>query len=96
MRELENEMRRAVALCPRRVITAEDLSDAVRNGKENGKVEQLSSAGSLKDKVEALEKRLISQALQARRSNQLQAAKLLGLSRQGLIKKMKRYGITPM
>jgi Nif-specific regulatory protein len=93
VRELENEMRRAVALSRRRIIAAEDLSDAVRGNGGNGIAVQLPSGSSLKDKVEALEKRLIAEALQARRFNQFQAAKLLGLSRQGLMKKMKRYGI---
>ncbi len=96
VRELENEIKRAVALSTRKAVTAEDFSDAVRNGSRSGALKQLPSTGSLKDKVESLERQLIGEALQARRSNQLQAAKLLGLSRQGLIKKMKRYGIMTM
>ena len=40
-----------------------------------------------------LEKGLIVEALQGTRNNQQQAARLLGLSRQGLINKMKRYAI---
>jgi transcriptional regulator with PAS, ATPase and Fis domain len=86
-------MKRAVALSRRKVITAEDLSDAVRTSGGNGTPVQLPTGRSLKEKVEALEKHLITEALQARRYNQLQAAKMLGLSRQGLMKKVKRYGI---
>ena len=37
--------------------------------------------------------RMIQQALAETRDNQQQAARLLGLSRQGLINKMKRYRI---
>jgi transcriptional regulator with PAS, ATPase and Fis domain len=48
---------------------------------------------SLKKAVEDLELSMIAQALKETRSNQQQAAKLLGLSRQGLINKMKRYAI---
>jgi transcriptional regulator with GAF, ATPase, and Fis domain len=96
VRELENEMKRAVALSTRKVVTAEDLSEALRSGNRNGALQHFSSTASLKEKVEALERQLISDALQSRRFNQLQAAKLLGLSRQGLLKKMKRYGITTM
>ena len=48
---------------------------------------------SLKKAVEDLEQKMIQQALQETRNNQQQAAKLLGLSRQGLINKMKRYAI---
>ncbi len=93
VRELENEMKRVMALSTRKIVTAEDLSDAVRSGSRNGALKQLPFSGSLKDKVDALERQLIADALRARRQNQLQAAKMLGLSRQGLIKKMKRYGI---
>jgi transcriptional regulator with PAS, ATPase and Fis domain len=86
-------MKRAVALSRRKVITEEDLSEAVRNGSGNGTSVQIPTGTSLKEKVEALEKHLITEALHARRYNQLQAAKMLRLSRQGLMKKMKRYGI---
>jgi len=51
-------------------------------------------AASLKDAVEDLERRMIQQALSETRNNQQQAARLLGLSRQGLINKMKRYATT--
>ncbi len=94
VRELENEMKRVVVLSERKVVMEEDLSEALRNGGSKGGLAQfLPAAGSLKEIVTALEKRLIAEALQARRQNQQQAAKVLGLSRQGLIKKMKRYGI---
>jgi DNA-binding NtrC family response regulator len=48
---------------------------------------------SLKKAVADLEKGLIVEALRGARNNQQQAARLLGLSRQGLINKMKRYAI---
>ena len=93
VRELENEMKRGVVLSERKVVTEEDLSEAVRNGGSKGGLAQFLPAGSLKEIVTALEKRLIAEALQARQQNQQQTAKMLGLSRQGLIKKMKRYVI---
>jgi DNA-binding protein Fis len=37
---------------------------------------------------------MIQEALQQTKQNQLHAAKALGLSRHGLIKKMKRYNIS--
>jgi two-component system NtrC family response regulator len=43
--------------------------------------------------VTELEKQMIREALQTCKHNQLQAARRLGLSRQGLIKKMKRYSL---
>ncbi|MBI3302398.1 MAG: sigma-54-dependent Fis family transcriptional regulator [Deltaproteobacteria bacterium] len=93
VRELENEIKRVVALSGRKVVTEEDLSEAIRNSGDEGVPAQFMPAGSLKETVATLEKRLIVEALQTRRYNQQQAAKALGLSRQGLIKKMKRYGI---
>jgi Nif-specific regulatory protein len=48
---------------------------------------------ALKTTVEALERRMIAEALEATRRNQRQAARRLGLSRQGLINKMKRYNL---
>jgi len=47
----------------------------------------------LKDATEALEREMIGEALAATRNNQMQAARRLGLSRQGLINKIKRYGL---
>lgn len=90
VRELENEMKRLVAMTWRRTITEDDLSETIRRG---GRVSP-PPASSLKETVAEIEKRMILEALQACRHNQQRAARMLGLSRQGLIKKMKRYGIT--
>ena len=48
---------------------------------------------SLPDAVEALERRMIAEALRDSGGNKQKAAQALGLSRQGLIKKLKRLGI---
>jgi Nif-specific regulatory protein len=48
---------------------------------------------SLKEAIEDLERRMIAEALDHTRNNQQQTARLLGLSRQGLINKMKRYSL---
>ncbi|MER3446600.1 MAG: hypothetical protein C4291_07030 [Candidatus Dadabacteria bacterium] len=90
VRELENNIKRLVVLTPRRVITEADLPEDIRSV---GERTPMLRTHSFKETVEELEKRLISEALQMCHQNQLQAAKALGLSRQGLIKKMKRYGI---
>jgi transcriptional regulator with PAS, ATPase and Fis domain len=45
----------------------------------------------LKDAIEQLEREMIADALVTTKNNQQQAARRLGLSRQGLINKMKRY-----
>ena len=51
------------------------------------------SLKSLPDAVEALERRMIAEALRESGGNKQKAAQALGLSRQGLIKKLKRLGI---
>ncbi len=92
VRELENEMRQIAVLSRRTEITEEELSDTVRYKGAKGKATNGAlPTRSLKAAVEDIEKRWIMDALHMCRHNQLRAAKILGLSRQGLIKKKKRY-----
>jgi Nif-specific regulatory protein len=92
VRELENEMKRLVLSVSGNTVTKKDLSEAIsRSGTEVAA--SLSTPNSLKDVVSEIEKRMIQEALQQTKQNQLHAAKALGLSRHGLIKKMKRYNI---
>ena len=93
VRELQNEMKRVAVSVHREAITEEDLGEPIRSqgSKEMGPTSP--HTRSLKETVEKLEKGLIREALQTSQQNQLKAASALGLSRQGLIKKMKRYGI---
>jgi transcriptional regulator with PAS, ATPase and Fis domain len=93
-RELENEMKRLMASVRKTVVTEQDLDESIR-GKENRQSGASGeSARSLKTAVEQLERRMIREALAQSKGNQARAAKLLDLSRQGLIKKLKRYGIS--
>ncbi len=73
------------------MIAVEDLSDAIRSCDKADAGSK--STRSLSEAVTDLERRLILEALQLCGQNQQQAARVLGLSRQGLIKKMNRYGI---
>ncbi|MBI4528227.1 MAG: sigma-54-dependent Fis family transcriptional regulator [Deltaproteobacteria bacterium] len=92
VRELENEMKRLVLSVAGRMITPADLPEGVRRlGVTTASIS--SSRRPLKEAVAELEKRLMLEALEQSRNNQQQAAAALGLSRQGFIKKMKRYGI---
>jgi len=75
------------------VISNEDLSDSIRNYASRSGSGASKSTRSLSEAVTDLEKRLICDALRLCGQNQQQAARALGLSRQGLINKMKRYGI---
>jgi transcriptional regulator with GAF, ATPase, and Fis domain len=51
--------------------------------------------GGLHAETRALEERRLREALERSRGNKSQAARSLGLSRQGLLKKLRRYGLTP-
>ena len=93
VRELENEIKRLVVSTRRTAIAEEDLADAIRASVEQAGKPSGLAGKSLKKAVEELEKRLLADALQRCRGNQVQAARLLGLSRQGLIKKIARFGL---
>jgi two-component system response regulator AtoC len=49
------------------------------------------STPSLKETVEEIEIQMIKQALEKSGGNKQKASEILGLTRQGLIKKIKRY-----
>ncbi len=89
VRELENEVLRVAALAGR-VIQPRDLSPHIAGGVP------LSVVGrdemNLKVRVEHLERELLQRALQQAGGNHTQAALRLGLSRFGLLKKLRRYG----
>ncbi len=87
VRELENQMKRLAVLVHREELAEEDLSEAIL---QSGTVV---NAHSLKGTVAEVEKRLILETLQTCKQNQVQTAKALGLSRQGLSNKIKRYRI---
>jgi len=101
VRELENEVRRMVALAKDgEYLTTQNLSPTVLAAQprkppmSNGFVPE---GATLKDKVESLERHLVGEVLLRHRWNQSRAANELGLSRVGLANKIKRYdlGETP-
>ncbi len=97
VRELENEVKRAVVLATGREIQVRDLSESVieerlavpeaEPGKKSGEKQ------TLKDRVTTLEIQMIRDAMGQTDSDRRRAAKMLGLSHQGLINKLKRYGL---
>jgi Nif-specific regulatory protein len=91
VRELENEITRLVVSVQGTSIGAADLSQIIRCSGSNAIAPALGL--SLKHAVADLEKRLIVEALERCERNQQRAAKALRISRQGLINKMKRYGL---
>jgi len=93
VRELRNEVMRLAAITHGNLITDDESWGAIPAPRHETPPAQRAPAPSLKKAVDQLERRMIAEALQSTRNNQQQAAKLLGLSRQGLINKMKRYAI---
>jgi Nif-specific regulatory protein len=94
VRELENEIERAIAMAgDERLIQVSHLSEKIqcRADAEN-LARQLE--GSLKDRIEALEIAVLTECLQKHQGNKTRVAKELGLSRNGLMKKMQRYKLT--
>ncbi|HEX2659618.1 MAG TPA: sigma 54-interacting transcriptional regulator, partial [Polyangia bacterium] len=94
IRELENEISRAVALSPSDRIGVADLSPHIA-GEGEAALTTLEDPDSLtlKPRVERLERALLREALTRSAGNQTKAAETLGLSRFGLQKKLRRYGM---
>ena len=87
IRELENEVMRWVALTADR-ITEDDLSPEIRDvDTQHDDPDDL----EIKPRVTCLERSLIARALRRTDGNLTQAAELLGLSRYGLQKKLRRF-----
>ncbi len=86
LRELRHEMQRALVLSAGRgEILPEDLSPNLRG--------TTPLPTTLEDKIAALERNELKAALEATDGNRSHAAERLGLSRQGLLNKLARYGL---
>jgi len=94
VRQLRNEVIR-LAACARGtlIVDDDDLWEGMALPGRDQPPAKTTQPQSLKKAVTDLEKRMIQEALEATRNNQQQASRMLGLSRQGLINKMKRYAI---
>ncbi len=95
VRELENEARRWLALQPAAdLVEVEQLSTEVqRAAGRSVDLADLATLRTLDEAGELLERYLIRKALQASGGMKSVAARRLGLSRQGLYKKIRRYGM---
>ncbi len=93
VRQLENEIERAVTLVDNNAfINPSDLSEEVfKHLDHTHTIKLLGKKTTLKGAVEELERKLIMDVLKEKGWNQTLASKDLGLSRQGLIIKMKKY-----
>ncbi|REJ80129.1 MAG: sigma-54-dependent Fis family transcriptional regulator [Planctomycetota bacterium] len=96
VRELVNVVERAVVLSKSDVISVGDLPEAVR--KEASEPHSLTAGrlvnGNLKSALSQPERQLIIEALDANGWNRQETARMLGINRTTLYKKMKKYEIT--
>lgn len=92
VRELENIIERAVVLSRQNIITVNDLPPNVKGFKtETDPI--FDDSRTLNEQVEALEKKLIFDALTKANGNQSLAGRMLGITERNLRYKMQKYGI---
>lgn len=91
VRQLEHEVERFVAFAgDGDEVKPSDLSEELRNW---GEIIHVTERRALAEAVEQVERRMIVDSLQQHRGNRTKAAESLGLSRRGLLNKIKRYGL---
>jgi len=97
VREMQNEILRAILLCDSEYIGAHLFSPKVLRAAPEEQSQDMTVLagldGSLKDRMEALEARVLRECLIRHRWNKTRAATELGLSRVGLRSKLARYGM---
>jgi len=93
VRELKNAMERAVALSPHEKISVEDLPERIRSYSPAGVTLQNFDAEELLP-LEEIERRYIAHVLTRVGGNKSLAAKMLGLDRKTLYRKIERYNFS--
>ncbi|MFN0039853.1 MAG: sigma-54-dependent transcriptional regulator [Burkholderiales bacterium] len=93
VRELENVLERAVALCGNGRISTEDLQLTPRDLPDSATVPGNDSGAPLQDYLDRIEKDAIVAALEKTRYNRTAAAKLLGITFRSMRYRMERLGL---
>lgn len=101
IRELRNEIARAIALSDGDVVGAPSLSSRVLHGqagmatasRAGAQATALPRSGTLSERLDAIEAMVLRETLLRHRWNKTRAANELGLSRVGLRGKMARFGL---
>jgi transcriptional regulator with GAF, ATPase, and Fis domain len=93
VRELENEIERALTLAG----DDSEIKEGYLSEKLTGRGENLAASGldgtTLQEVTEQIERQMVTRALRETGGNRSQAARNLGLTRQGLLNKIARYEI---
>ena len=90
VRELENAIERAIILTKGRHLTVKDLPDALRDSKRTE--HDVVRIGTLKEEMEAAEKKILEGALKQNEWNRHKTASMLDINRTTLYHKMKKHG----
>jgi Nif-specific regulatory protein len=93
VRELQNEMERALTLAgSKKEVSEEHLSTKIFKSTDEIPVVSRNS-GTLQEVTERIEKQMVCEALEKAGGNRSRASTILGITRQGLLNKIKRYQI---
>jgi DNA-binding NtrC family response regulator len=105
VRELKNHIRRAVLFCRTGILTPNELAphfrqllhqNASATDDDGARLPRAAQETTFVERLASSEREILEQALQEHGNNRTATAKALGISRVGLYKKMKKYGmITP-
>jgi DNA-binding NtrC family response regulator len=90
IRQLQNAIERAFALSAADVVTLDDLPPAIRGGAAPTVMSPVSASASIPRLADA-ERMLIEAALRKAAGNKNEAARLLGIDRQRLYRKIEKY-----
>ena len=94
VRELEHVARRLAYLCPKgQAIDSAMIPQQILRAPLAKETPETDEEAGLEDRLARVEGRLIREALSRTAGNQSRAARLLGVSRNGLAKRLKRLGI---
>jgi DNA-binding NtrC family response regulator len=94
VRELENCLERACTMCSGPLLHVADLSTPVQNAYLHGTAPTPAAAPRVVP-IADLEKQAILGAIEQLRGDKLMAARLLGIGKTTLYRKLKEYGISP-
>lgn len=93
IRELENIIQHALIISRNEVITTDDLPINESNLPHDETGDIITTYKTMPEQVEAFEKKLVLNALSKTKGNQLQAAKLLGISERNLRYRLEKWGM---
>jgi two-component system, NtrC family, response regulator len=95
VRELENAIEYAILMSKGRSIMLDDLPNQIKSFANSTPTPLVGveTGGGLMDALDAIEEKMIRDALRKTGNIQAQAAKMLGISRSNLQYKMKKYGL---